>query len=318
MSNSKIILVTEASEGVGPLIVGALAHGGHIVYAAVDGCTGSASRQAVRFRSYAAAQGVDVRPITLDPTADRSVGSASRRIMREMGRIDAVIHNGMQPIFGPAEAFLPAQLATSYDRSILGAQRVMRAILPHMRHRSQGLVVWLASNAAAGGAAPCHAFHCSIAAGVEAMAVQYARELARWGIETSIVMPGLFGELTNPFRDALRPDDTERVVEYEAGPNRGLGDAVRSAGLQLVSNDDVPGAAAGAVAMIVDTPFGERPFRVHVDPAQDGADVAASVMDRIREEMIRRLGFADLLEPHHAEPQASGDGMPPVPSRRPS
>ncbi|QEL99999.1 SDR family NAD(P)-dependent oxidoreductase (plasmid) [Azospirillum brasilense] len=122
---------------------------------------------------------------------------------------------------------MPAQLATSYDRSILGAQRVMRAILPHMRHRSQGLVVWLASNAAAGGAAPCHAFHCSIAAGVEAMAVQYARELARWGIETSIVMPGLFGELTNPFRDALRPDDTERVVEYEAGPNRGLGDAVR-------------------------------------------------------------------------------------------
>ena len=31
-------------------------------------------------------------------------------------------------------------------------------------------------------------------------------------------------------------------------------------------------AVAEAIVKVVDTPFGKRPFRVHVDPAQDGAE----------------------------------------------
>jgi hypothetical protein len=31
-------------------------------------------------------------------------------------------------------------------------------------------------------------------------------------------------------------------------------------------------AVADAIVKLVDTPFGMRPFRVHVDPTQDGAD----------------------------------------------
>jgi hypothetical protein len=44
-------------------------------------------------------------------------------------------------------------------------------------------------------------------------------------------------------------------------------------------------------------PFGKRPFRVHVDPTQDGADVAFAVMDRVRAELLRRVGLDDLLRP---------------------
>lgn len=51
------------------------------------------------------------------------------------------------------------------------------------------------------------------------------------------------------------------------------------------------------VGQIVDTPFGERPFRVHVDPSNDGAAVAFAVIDRVREEMLNRVGFSDLLKP---------------------
>ena len=56
-------------------------------------------------------------------------------------------------------------------------------------------------------------------------------------------------------------------------------------------------AVAGAIACIVDTPFGERPFRVHIDPSGDGASVAFAVIDRIRDEMLNRVGFANLLKP---------------------
>ena len=36
-------------------------------------------------------------------------------------------------------------------------------------------------------------------AGMDALAVQYARELSRWGIETAIVVPGTFTRGTNHF-----------------------------------------------------------------------------------------------------------------------
>ena len=53
---------------------------------------------------------------------------------------------------------------------------------------------------------------------MDALAVLYARELARWGIETSIVVPGAFTKGTNHFAHSGRPADEARAAEYEAGP----------------------------------------------------------------------------------------------------
>jgi hypothetical protein len=52
---------------------------------------------------------------------------------------------------------------------------------------------------------------------------------------------------------------------------------------------------ARAIVHVVDTPAGRRPFRVHVDPADDGAEVVNAVGDRIRTEFYRRVGLDDLL-----------------------
>jgi NAD(P)-dependent dehydrogenase (short-subunit alcohol dehydrogenase family) len=54
---------------------------------------------------------------------------------------------------------------------------------------------------------------------------------------------------------------------------------------------------AEAIARVVDMPFGKRPFRVHIDPSQDGAEVVDGVADRVRAELLRRIGLADLLHP---------------------
>jgi hypothetical protein len=39
------------------------------------------------------------------------------------------------------------------------------------------------------------------------------------------------------------------------------------------------------------------PFRVHVDPSQDGAEIVNGVGDRMRREMYRNIGLEDLLHP---------------------
>jgi hypothetical protein len=61
--------------------------------------------------------------------------------------------------------------------------------------------------------------------------------------------------------------------------------------------DEDASKVANAIVTIVEMPFGTRPFRVHIDPMQDEAEIINSVDDRVRAEMLRSMGLADLLNP---------------------
>jgi NAD(P)-dependent dehydrogenase (short-subunit alcohol dehydrogenase family) len=136
-------------------------------------------------------------------------------------------------------------------------------------------------------------------AGMDALAVVYARELSRWGIETSIVVPGAFTAepSTLPTRCARRPGARGRVRRR---PLLWVGDQVRRGFAAIVPADADVSAVADAIVRVVDAPFGHRPFRVHVDPTQDGAEVVNAVSDRVRAELLRRIGLSDLLVPRGA------------------
>jgi len=210
-----------------------------------------------------------------------------------------VIHNAGHMVFGPAEAFTPEQLAELYDVNVLSTQRVNRAALPQLRKQRRGLVVWVSSSSSAGGTPPYLAPYFAAKAGMDAMAVIYARELTRWGIETSIIVPGAFTGGTNHFAHAGSPADKTRVAEYEAGPYAGFAEQVRKGFASIVPPDADVSAVADAIVKVVNTPFGKRPFRVHIDPTQDGAEVVNAVLDRVRAELLRRIGLGDLLAPRH-------------------
>ena len=68
---------------------------------------------------------------------------------------------------------------------------------------------------------------------------------------------------------------------------------------------------AKAIVKIVDMPFGTRPFRVHIDPAQDGAEIVNGVADRVRAELLRNMGLADLLKPSSTKVAAKEASEPP-------
>jgi NAD(P)-dependent dehydrogenase (short-subunit alcohol dehydrogenase family) len=200
-------------------------------------------------------------------------------------------------VFGPAEAFTPAQFAEQYDVNVLGAQRVNRAALPHMRRHKQGLMVWVSSSSSAGGTPAYLSPYFAAKAAMDALAVQYARELARWGIETSIVVPGAFTKGTNHFAHAGRPADERCAAEYETGPYKGFGEQVQKAFAAIVPDDAEPSGVSDAIVAIINAPFGKRPFRVCYDPTEDGANVGFAVLDRLRAEMLHRIGLSDLLTP---------------------
>ena len=154
---------------------------------------------------------------------------------------------------------------------------------------------------------PCAARAHELVEGMDAIAVSYAGELARWNIETTITVPGAFTSGTNHFANAGKPGDSSRVAEYASGPTAKLDEEI----MQGFARTAVPGAdvteVADAIVTVVGTPFGKRPFRVHVDPANDGAEVVNGVADRVRTELLRNMGLGDLLHPtvHPAEGAAS-------------
>lgn len=301
------ILITGASSGFGKLTAEALARAGHTVYASMRDTDGHNASRVQDFVATAHAEGIDLRTVELDVSAQSSVDIAMDQILREVGRLDVLIHNAGHMVFGPAEAFSPEQVADIYDINVIGTQRVNRAVLPHLRRQGRGLLVWVSSSSSAGGTPPYLAPYFAAKAAMDSLAVSYARELSRWGIETSIIVPGAFTSGTNHFAHAALPADQQVVAEYEAGPYPNFGPIVQEAFSSIIPPDANVNAVADAIVEVVGKPFGNRPFRVHIDPSHDGADVGFAVLDRLRTEMLHRINLADLLRPavHDADPQTS-------------
>ena len=293
---TEIVLVTGAGSGFGALAARALAKSGHTVYASMRDVGGRNADRAREVLEYAAAEDVDLRVVPLDVLSQDSADSAVSTIVKEAGRLDVVVHNAGHMVLGPAEAFTPEEIARVYDTNVLGTQRVNRAALPQLREQERGLLVWVSSTSTRGGTPPYLAPYFAAKAAMDSLAVSYAAELARFGIETSIVVPGAFTSGTNHFASAGHPADARTVAAYQTR-YAGLMEQVGQRLAALAPADADVAEVAREIARIVDLPFGERPFRVHIDPADAGAEEVAAVADRIRVEFYQRIGLEDLLAP---------------------
>jgi NAD(P)-dependent dehydrogenase (short-subunit alcohol dehydrogenase family) len=294
MSAPKVILVTGASSGFGAMTVRALADAKHIVYAGMRDIGGRNAQAAAAAGRYADAHAVTLRPIEMDVSEQASVDGAMAAILAEARRIDVVVHNAGHMVLGPAEAFTPEQIAAVYDTNVLSTQRVNRAVLPAMRTQRDGLVLWVGSSSSRGGTPPYLGPYFAAKAAEDALAVSYAAELTRFGIETTIVVPGSFTSGTNHFANAGRPADEYIASAYEA-EYAGLMDEVGKKLAELAPDDADPAEVARQIVKVVDTPKGSRPFRVYIDPADDGAEDVFRVGDRVRQWFYQRLGLSDLL-----------------------
>jgi NAD(P)-dependent dehydrogenase (short-subunit alcohol dehydrogenase family) len=291
----QIVVITGASSGFGALTARALARAGQTVYAGMRETGGRNAPAARAAAGYALEHGVDLRAIELDVNSQDSVDAAIAQVEADHGRIDVLIHNAGHMVVGPAEAFTPEQLAELYDVNVLSTQRVNRAVLPGMRARGAGLVMWVSSSSVKGGTPPYLAPYFAAKAGMDSLAVSYAGELARWGVETSIIVPGSFTSGTNHFAHSGRPADGAVEAEYETR-YAGLMDQVAEKLAALAPADADASMVSDEIARIVSLPAGERPFRVHIDPANDGSEEVSGVADRVRREFLDRVGLADLLD----------------------
>jgi NAD(P)-dependent dehydrogenase (short-subunit alcohol dehydrogenase family) len=289
MPDAKVIIVTGASSGFGNLAARALARHGHIVYAGMRETGGRNAARAEELRDLAE----NISGIEMDVQDQQSVDAAIARITAGQGRIDVVVHNAGHMVLGPAEAYTPEQLAELYDINVVSTQRVNRAVLPVLRRQGSGHLVWVGSSSTRGGHPPFLAPYFAAKAGMDALAESYAAELIKFGIDTTIVVPGAYPSGTNHFLHASPPADEVRAGEYDAA----YGD-LRAEMAGRLAGIFPAGRGVEEVAEAIVRAVDERPFRVHIDPSRDGSEVVSVVYDRIRSEFYHRIGITELLSPN--------------------
>jgi len=288
---NRVVVITGASSGFGNLTARTLAAAGHTVYAGMRQIEGRNAPRAAELAE------LGIHGVEMDVQDQESVDRAIETIVAEQGRLDVVIHNAGHMVLGPTEAFTPEQIAAQYDVNVVSTQRVNRAALPHLREQGSGLVVWVGSSSTRGGHPPFLAPYFAAKAGMDALAESYAAELIKFGVETSIVIPGAYTSGTNHFAHSGTPDDDDRAGEYDALYGK-LRENMAGSLAAIFPEGHEASEVADEIARVVGLPDGERPFRTHVDPSKDGSEVVSVVYDRIRAEFYRRIGIGELLTPH--------------------
>ncbi len=210
MPNSKTVLVTGASRGIGLLAAKALAARGHYVYASMRETQGRNKTAAVELQAWAEENKLSLEAIELDVTDDQSVMTAISKIEAQRP-IDVLVNNaGVMPT-GVTEAYTLEQAKQYFDVNMFGIMRTSRAVLPHMRARKSGLLIGL-SSAAGRFAMPFFGIYCASKWAMESYCEALHYELEPFGIESVIIEPS--GHGTDLVKTSPAPADNNCVDAY--------------------------------------------------------------------------------------------------------
>lgn len=261
--STKNILITGTSTGLGFLTAHTLVKEGHHVFASMREAEGRNAERAAALQASVAGATGKLHILSIDVTNDQSVETGVAQAIEQAGFLDVVINNAGIGGGGHCEAFTPEQFQQVFEVNVFGVQRVMRAVLPHMRARKQGLCIQISSGVGRF-VAPYMGPYSPSKFALESLSEGYAYELHGTGVEVSIVEPGPYQ--TEFISNMLAAEDSERVASYGE-----LADAPTQAwaGMRaLFESGNAPSAQliGDAIAKLIATPAGEKPLRVVVDP----------------------------------------------------
>ncbi|MBF8188343.1 SDR family NAD(P)-dependent oxidoreductase [Nonomuraea sp. K274] len=139
------VLITGAATGIGNLTAQALTRAGHTVWASMREPYGQDDVHRQELLDVAARHGGTLRVVQLDVTSQESADAAVATILRDGGDLDVVIQNAGHLYVGYTEAFTAEDVAHLFDVNVIGAHRVNRAAMPHLRTRGGGTLLYVGS-----------------------------------------------------------------------------------------------------------------------------------------------------------------------------
>jgi NAD(P)-dependent dehydrogenase (short-subunit alcohol dehydrogenase family) len=224
------VLITGASKGIGRAIVIEFARRGHRVVATA--------------RNPDSLADLDVaQRLALDVTDPASVTAA----VEQAGDVDVLVSNAGVIFYAAVEAIPLDEFAKLFELNTIGALRIAQALLPGMRARGSGRLLFLSSVVGRIVLPPGSAYAASKWA-LEALVESLAIETAPLGITTALLEPGAVssGALDDVTTYTLPDDPYAALLSHHGGRD------------QLITPEDVAIAVADAAETA------ELPLRIPV------------------------------------------------------
>lgn len=282
------ILVTGASGAFGSLACIRLAENGHQVVGTMRSLKGKNSAIANELKS----NGVDL--VEMDVTGEESVEAGVKSAIEIMGGLDIVFNNAGIGSNGILESFTTDDFQRMFEVNVFGVQRLMRAVLPHLRKQGKGTIIHT-SSCIGRVTTPFLAAYSASKYALESLAEGYRAELSGFGIESCIVEPGGFP--TGFMNGMITPSDKDRLKQY--GEMANLPETSLNGYVAYVESipEQKPERVAEAVAALIEIPFGEKPFRTVVDFSglKQPIENYNKVLDETTKAIYTANGVANLL-----------------------
>jgi NAD(P)-dependent dehydrogenase (short-subunit alcohol dehydrogenase family) len=283
----KVALVTGCSTGFGRVIAETLARHNCRVFAGMRDIKRRNSEKAREVREFAAKQSVALSPIEIDVTIDASVDSAIAEVIREAGQIDVLVNNAGLTVRGLAEAVTVEQTRRIFETNVFAVQRMNRAVLPHMRKRTSGLLIHISSQAGRIVLPGLGTYGASKAA-LESLVESYHYELAAQGIDAVLIQPGAFATAIAQNADKAADEQTESAY--------GPGAEITKTMMGNLGKRRDPQEVADAVLKLVETPAGKRPLRTGVGVNGEFVGELNEFTDKIQVTVMDFFGLKDLTK----------------------
>ncbi|MGE0829930.1 MAG: SDR family NAD(P)-dependent oxidoreductase, partial [Hyphomonadaceae bacterium] len=163
--------------------------------------------------------GLPITIIPFDVTDEAGAEPLVARVVKDSGRIDALVNNAGVSMFAAFEDVSEADTRRMFEINFFGPVRLMLAALPYMRKQQFGRIVNVSSGA---GFMPMawQSTYVATKHAIDGITISLGAEVRRFGIRTSVVSPGVFatgigGKLWPPSRDSGEPwyrEMTESII----------------------------------------------------------------------------------------------------------
>jgi NAD(P)-dependent dehydrogenase (short-subunit alcohol dehydrogenase family) len=221
-SSNKTVLITGASAGIGLATASRLHRNDWTVIGSSRRGTSSGGWPGV----------------VMDVDDDESVRDAIAAALAKHGQIDALVANAGWGLAGAVEQTPIEDAKAQLETNFFGAVRCVHAVLPGMRDVGSGRIVLVSSLGGVIGI-PFQAFYSASKFALEGYGEALAYEVARFGIEVTLVQPGnIRTDFTSSRRDVAHSGDDAYAAQ------------VRHA-VRVMERDEARGAAPESVAAAI-------------------------------------------------------------------
>jgi NAD(P)-dependent dehydrogenase (short-subunit alcohol dehydrogenase family) len=215
MSEQTTALVTGANKGIGYEIAAGL---GALGWRVGVGARDAARRETAVARLRAA--GADAFGVPLDVTDDAGVAAAGL-IEESAGRLDVLVNNAAITGGMPQEPTRvdPATMRAVVETNVIGVIRVTNAMLPFLRRSASPRIVNMSSSVGSltlqtggGDTGPIAAAYSPSKSFLNAVTIQYAKELHGTNILINAACPGFVATDLNGFRGVRTPEQGAAIA----------------------------------------------------------------------------------------------------------